>query len=91
MKAILDQLARSGLLVDDDMLAAILAGTVPPLEEIVVALVIGVVDAEAVVRCDPTSTWNEKRITRACLIIAFLVAIVCTREHQEAAPDVLGY
>jgi hypothetical protein len=82
MNAILDQLARSGLLVDDDMVAAIFAGNVPPLEELVMALVIGAMDCEAVVKGDPKSTWNERRIARACLTIAFLAAIACTKEQE---------
>ena len=48
MKGILDQLARSGLLWDDAMVAAIFAGTPPPMENIILDVVIGVVDAEVV-------------------------------------------
>lgn len=81
MKRILDQLARSGLLFDDDMVATISAGKTPPLEEIALALVIGAMDAEAVVRGDPKSSWNEKRIARQCLTIAFLSAIACAKEQ----------
>jgi len=44
--------------------------------------VIVVMDAEAVVRGDPKSTWNEKRIARACLAIAFLAAIACAKEED---------
>jgi hypothetical protein len=68
------QLARSGLL-PDEMAAAILAGHKPPLEEVVTALIIGVMDAEAVVRGDAKSSWNERRIARQCLAVAFLAAI----------------
>jgi hypothetical protein len=50
MKRILDQLARSGLLWDDDMIAAILSDNPPPMEELVLALVIGAMDAEAVLK-----------------------------------------
>jgi hypothetical protein len=87
MKRIFDQLARSGLLLDDDMIAAIFDGTVPPIENIVFELLIGVMDAEAVVRNDTTSTWNERRIARQCLTVAFLSAIACLKEggRQEAA------
>jgi hypothetical protein len=85
MKRILDQLARSGLLCDEDMVSAIFAGNMPPLEELALALVIGAMDAEAVVRGDPTSTWNEKRIARACLAIAFLAAIACLKEQEIAS------
>ena len=79
---ILGQLARSGLLFDDAMVEAILSGNLPPLNEIVLALVIGAMDAEAVVRGDPKSSWNEKRIARQCLAVAFLAAIACTKEQE---------
>ena len=82
MKCILDQLARSGLLWDRDTVSAIFAGKVPPMEDIALALVIGAMDAEALVRRDPTSTWNEKRIARACLAITFLTAMACGKEEE---------
>jgi hypothetical protein len=84
MRRILDQLARRGLLWDDDTVTAIFAGDMPPLEDVVLALVIGAVDAEVVVRGDPKSTWNEKRIARQCLAIAFLSAISCAKQHGTA-------
>jgi hypothetical protein len=82
MNIIFDQLARSGVLPDDEMSASILGGHLPPMEEIALALVISCMDAEATVRNDLTSTWNEKRIARACLAIAFLTAIACTKEKD---------
>ncbi|MGJ5818792.1 hypothetical protein [Paludibaculum fermentans] len=85
MKRILDQLARSGLLWDERMVAAIFAGNAPPLEEIVLAVVIGAMDAEIMVRSDETSTWNERRIARQALAIAFLSAIACVREREIAS------
>lgn len=88
MKHILDQLARSGLLFDDQMVAAILAGNPPPLQEIVLALVIGALDAEAVVRGDPKSTWNERRIARQCLAVAFLGAITCVRNQEDSCDEI---
>jgi hypothetical protein len=81
-------LARSTLL-PEDVAAAIVSGNVPPLEEIVVSLCISTLDAEVTVRNDPKSSWNEKRIARACLTIAFLGAIACTRERDEAFKPVL--
>ena len=87
MKHILGQLARSGLLFADDMTAAIFAGNVPPIEEIVLAVLITCTDAEAVVRGDPKSTWNERRIARQCLAIAFLSAIACVREQENSNRD----
>jgi hypothetical protein len=81
MNALLNQLARSGLLFDDDMVAAIFAGNVPSLENVVTDLVIGVMDCEAVVGGDTKSTWNEKRIARQCLAVAFLTAIARVKEQ----------
>jgi hypothetical protein len=85
MKRILDQLARSGLLVDDDMVAAILDGNPPPLEEIILELVIDGLDCNALVEADATSTWNHKRIARACLIVSFLGAIACLKDQEVAS------
>jgi hypothetical protein len=81
MKRILDQLARSGLLLPDDS-AAILAGNTPPVEEIVMALVIGAMDAHAVIVGDPESSWNEKRLARMALAVAFLSAMAVVGEGQ---------
>jgi hypothetical protein len=78
MNIIFDQLARSGLLFDDEVVASILGGNLPPLEKIVLELLISCMDADVTVRNDATSSWNEKRIVRACLAIAFLTAIACT-------------
>jgi len=69
------QLARSGVL-PDDLSGAILSGTVPPLEEIVMPLVICAMDCHALTYGDAKSTWTEKRIARQCLVIAFLTAIL---------------
>jgi hypothetical protein len=69
------QLARSGLL-PDDLSESILSGTVPPLEEIVMPLVICALDCHALTYGDTKSTWTEKRIARQCLVIAFLTAIL---------------
>jgi hypothetical protein len=81
MRTVLDQLARSTLL-PDEMSAAILAGNVPPKEDIVQQVLTGVMDAEAVVRADDKSTWNERRIARLCLGIAFLSAVLTSREES---------
>jgi hypothetical protein len=82
MKLILDQLARSGVLPDDEMSASILSGILPPVEEIALALVISCMDAEATVRNDLTATWNDRRIARALLLVAFLSAIACVKERE---------
>jgi hypothetical protein len=83
MSALFSQLARSGLLFDDDMVAAILAGNSPPLEEIVLSLIITCMDSESTVRNDSTSTWNHRRIARQGLAVAFLAAIACMKEKAS--------
>jgi hypothetical protein len=75
MKNILGQMARNTDLLPEDMAAAILAGNMPLLEELVMALVIGCMDAHAVIVGDPKSSWNDKRLARMALAVAFLAAI----------------
>ena len=81
MKAILKRLAKSGLLFDS-LAEQILKGVMPPLEDILVDLVDGAMDAEAVVRGDPKSSWNEKRIARQCLAVVFLVALAFCGDEE---------
>ena len=83
MNNILDQLARNTGLLPDDLAAAILVGTTPPIEEIVMALVIGAMDAHAVVVGDPESSWNEKRLARMALAVAFLSALAVLGEAAK--------
>jgi hypothetical protein len=64
---------------------AILKGAPPPLEEIVTALLIGAMDAEAVVSGDSGSTWNERRIARQILVVAFLSAILTVTNPSMVA------
>jgi hypothetical protein len=71
---IYDQLARTTLLPAEQS-AQILAGSLPTLGEIIIPLLIGALDCEAVIGCDPKSTWNERRQARLCLILAFLLVI----------------
>jgi len=68
------QLAHSGLL-PDDVAAVILAGDVPPAETVVLHLVLGALDAHAVIGSDPRSSTNERRIARLVLTAAFLSAL----------------
>ena len=68
------QLAHSSLL-PDDLAAAILAGNTPPIEDVVLHLVIGALDAHAVTVGDPLSSKNERRIARMVLAVAFLSAM----------------
>ena len=81
MNSILVQLAHSTLL-PDDLAKPILAGNTPPTEEIVMALVIGAMDAEALVRADSKSSWNERRIARQCLAVAFLSAMAILSQGE---------
>jgi hypothetical protein len=73
------QLARTNLLPDSQS-SEILAGHEPSLEDIIMPLLIGAMDCEAMIGCDPTSTWNERRLARQCLILAFLLGIVAAKE-----------
>ena len=82
MNRILDQLARTGLLLDD-LAKPILAGDTPPMEEILTALVIGAMDAHAVTVGDPQSTWNEKRLARMALAVAFVSALAVVGKTGE--------
>ena len=77
------QLALNSTLLPDDLATAILAGNTPPTEEIVMALVIGCMDAHAVTVGDPESTWNEKRLARMALAVAFLSAMAVVGKTGE--------
>jgi hypothetical protein len=83
MNNILDQLARNTGLLPDDLAAAILVGTTPPIEEIVMALVIGAMDAHAVIVGDSQSSWNDKRFARIALAVAFLAAMAVAGKTGE--------
>ena len=83
MKSILDQLARNSTLLPENLSAAILAGDTLPTKEIVTALVIGAMDAHAVVVGDPDSSWNEKRLARMALAVAFLAAMAVAGKTGE--------
>ena len=83
MNNILDQLARNTGLLPDELATAILAGDMPPVEEIVVALIIGCMDAHAVIVGDPESSWNEKRLARMALAVAFLAAMAVAGKTRE--------
>jgi hypothetical protein len=83
MNNILDQLARNTGLLPDELATAILAGDMPPVEEIVVALIIGCMDAHAVIVGDPESSWNEKRFARMALAVAFLSAMAVAGKTGE--------
>ena len=83
MKHILDQLARNSTLLPDDLAKPILAGNTPPPEEIVMALIIGCMDAHAVIVGDPESSWNEKRFARIALAVAYLSAMAVAGKTGE--------
>ena len=76
---IYDQLARTNLL-PESLSSEMLAGKVLPLKDIIMPLLVGTMDCEAMIGCDPKSTWNERRLARQCLILAFLLAIVVAKE-----------
>jgi hypothetical protein len=62
------------------MSAAILAGEQPCIEDIVMALMHGAQDCEAMTRNDPNASWIDRRIARSVFIISFLEAILLARE-----------
>ena len=82
MNNILDQLARNTGLLPDELATAILAGDVPPVEEVAMALVIGAMDAQAVVVGSAESSWNEKRLARMALAVAFLSAMAIVGQGE---------
>ena len=85
MKNILNQLARNTGLLPENLSLTILAGNTPPIEDIVMALIIGCMDGFAVIVGDPKSTWNEKRLARMALAVAFLAAMVVVGEGKAAS------
>ena len=84
MNRILDQLARTGLL-PDDLATAILGGDTAPVQEIVMAVIICCMDAHAVLTGDPQSTWNERRLARMALAVAFLAAMAVVGNAEVPA------
>jgi len=72
-------LAHSGLLPKPQSLE-LLAGNAPQIEEIIIPLLIGALDCEALTAYDSQSTWTERRLARQCLILAFLLAIVAAKD-----------
>jgi hypothetical protein len=82
MKRILDQLARSTLL-PDDLAKPILAGNTPPLEEIVLHLVIAGMDAYFVTINDPMTSKRERCIAHLGLAAAFLSALAVLGEAEN--------
>jgi hypothetical protein len=83
------QLAHSTLM-PDDMAAAILAGHTQPIEDVVLHLVIGALDAHAVVLGGPHSTWNEKRLARMALAVAFLGAMAALNDAEAESHSGVG-
>jgi hypothetical protein len=79
MKNILDQLARNTGLLPEPLSAAILAGNTPPAEEIVMAVLIGCMDAYFVL--DRDTSLNERCIARMALAVAFLAAMTVLGER----------
>jgi hypothetical protein len=68
------QLARTNLLSQSQS-SEILDGNVCVLEDIIMPLLVGAMDCEAMTACDPKSTWAERRMARLGLILAFLLAL----------------
>jgi hypothetical protein len=78
MNNLLVQVAHSTLL-PDDLAKPILAGDTPPLEEVVMALLITTMDAYFVL--DRDTSLNERCIARMALAVAFLAAMAILGER----------
>jgi hypothetical protein len=63
--------------LSDDLANEIRSGVVD-LGRIVDELLVAAIDVDAFVRNDVTSTWNEKRIARQVLVLAFLHALIAS-------------
>jgi hypothetical protein len=74
MTNVFNLLVHSTLLSEE--LAADIRGGIVNMPKIVDELLIAALDVEAVVRHDGSSTWNEKRIARQVLVLAFLSSIL---------------
>ena len=83
MKKIIDQLARNTNLLPEHLSAAILAGTTPPLEKLVMELVTTSIDAHAVTLNDPKSTWIDKRAARMGLAGVLLAAMAVLGQGEK--------
>jgi hypothetical protein len=81
VKNVLNLLVHSTLL-SDEVVAEIRAGEVN-LSRIVDELLIAAIDVNAFVRDDVTSTWNEKRIGRQVLVLAFLYALLASTARTQ--------
>ena len=84
---ILEQMARNTQLLPEDLSAAILGGNTPPVEEIVMALVIGAMDAHFVLAGDENSSSNERRLSRMALAVAFLAALAVVDRPESCYPN----
>ena len=80
---ILRQMALNTNLLPVDLSKAILAGNMPPVEEIVLALVITTIDAHAVTQNDPQATWIDKRAARMALVGVILAAMAVLGGTKE--------
>ena len=78
---VMNRLGRSGLL-SNETAEAIFTDAGIPLRIVVDELLVGVLDCEATVRNEAASTWNERRIVRACAAIAFLSALATAQERE---------
>jgi hypothetical protein len=83
MNNLLKQLARNTGLLPEPLSAEILAGGTPPVEDVVRHLVIGTLDAHAVIAGDPESSRNDRRIARLMLAVAFLSAMAILGQGEE--------
>jgi len=86
MTRILTQLAHTTLL-PDSISATIAAGDTATMPDVIYHLVIGCMDAEAMIAIDPETTWNERRISRQLLAVTFLMALVLEHASSPVESD----
>jgi hypothetical protein len=80
---ILNQLARNTTLLPKDRSELVIEGDILPLQDIVTTLLFGASDCNATLANDPTSTWNDKRLSRAVLTSCFLSALALVQGLEK--------
>lgn len=71
----LSQLAHSKLM-PESVAAAIVAGNIPPVQELMDHLLTTSLDAYFVIAGDPNSSWNDKRLSHQSLVSTFMLALL---------------
>jgi hypothetical protein len=72
---VLRQLALNTTLIPDEIRTAIKAGNEPPMNDVVMALLIHALDCQAVIDGGLKVAMTEKLLARQSLVIAFMLAL----------------